>query len=75
MINFQDMVDIKRYKPGEKIKCMLLYFPNVNKFKVHYDYCSSGDLFTFTDVGTDIFSDKASLWIELELNKNWNERP
>jgi hypothetical protein len=66
MINFSDMIEIEKYRPGVKIECMLLYFPVVKKYKIHYDYDTADGSFIFKIDDQNEVSDHASLWLELE---------
>ena len=55
MINFSDMIDMKRYRPGKEVKCMLLYFPIAKEYVVHKDCDSALGKFAFKDKNSNVF--------------------
>jgi len=75
MIHLNEMIDMKKYKPGEKIKCMLLYFPQVKEYRIHTDYSNAYCSFAFIDSEGIAKMDIASLWIELEKEEEVRIRP
>lgn len=65
MIRFEDMTDMKQSRPGEKIKTMLLYFPDVREYRIWNNYSTADGKFVFKTEGIKRYC-YASLWIELE---------
>jgi hypothetical protein len=76
MIKKEDMNLMEDVRPGRAVKCMILYFPNVEEYKICTDPFASTEKFVFkrkiiTPNGNryEDYTDIASRWIELEFSK------